>query len=109
MRRFAWHHDRWVELAWSLPAPRIGLISDHMPPTRHMATGALMDSKSAFREATRAAGCVEVGNDALAATPHPVPDVAGIRNDVRQSLQDWQQGYRPEPLDIVSPETRVHE
>jgi hypothetical protein len=30
---------------------------------RHMATGKYLDSKSAFRAATKAAGCVETGNE----------------------------------------------
>jgi hypothetical protein len=38
-------------------------ISDHMDPTMHMVTGAIIDSKSQFRKMTREAGCEEVGND----------------------------------------------
>jgi hypothetical protein len=37
-------------------------ISDIMDPTRHMATGRMFDSKKRFRAETRAAGCVEVGD-----------------------------------------------
>ena len=40
-----------------------GVISDIMPETRHMADGKIYTSKSKFRQATRAAGCVEVGNE----------------------------------------------
>ena len=39
------------------------VISDEMPETRHMADGKYYTSKKKFREATRAAGCVEVGNE----------------------------------------------
>jgi len=39
------------------------VISDTMEPTRHMADGNYYTSKSEFRKATRAAGCVEVGNE----------------------------------------------
>ena len=39
------------------------VISDTMPGTVHPVTGKMYDSKSEFRKATRAAGCVEVGND----------------------------------------------
>jgi hypothetical protein len=39
------------------------VISDIMPETRHMADGKTYTSKSEFRKATRAAGCVEVGNE----------------------------------------------
>ncbi len=40
-----------------------GVISDEMPETRHMADGKYYTSKAKFRQATRAAGCVEVGNE----------------------------------------------
>jgi hypothetical protein len=36
---------------------------DTMAPSWHPADGRMYDSKSAFRRTTRAAGCVEVGND----------------------------------------------
>jgi hypothetical protein len=39
------------------------VISDCMSETRHMADGQYYTSKSAFRKATKAAGCVEVGNE----------------------------------------------
>ncbi|MEJ0094544.1 MAG: hypothetical protein WDN46_14250 [Methylocella sp.] len=38
------------------------LIRDGMEPLRHMADGRVYDSKSAFRHATKAAGCCEVGD-----------------------------------------------
>lgn len=37
--------------------------SDTMPPLLHMATGQVLDSKSEFRRQTKAAGCIEVGNE----------------------------------------------
>lgn len=42
------------------PTPRV--IGDSMDPTEHI-DGKFYDSKSAFRAVTKAAGCVEVGND----------------------------------------------
>lgn len=39
------------------------VIGDSMPPTWHPATGEIIDSKSRFRQTTRAAGLVEFGND----------------------------------------------
>jgi len=42
-------------------APHI--ISDSLPDMIHPITGKPMDSKSKFREVTRANGCVEVGNE----------------------------------------------
>lgn len=43
--------------------PIRGVISDTMLAIRHPITQKLMDSKSSFRAVTRAAGCVEVGNE----------------------------------------------
>jgi anti-sigma28 factor (negative regulator of flagellin synthesis) len=46
-------------------------ISDSMDETRHMANGKYYTSKSKFRKATKAAGCIEVGNETEAITkPH---------------------------------------
>jgi hypothetical protein len=42
-----------------------GVISDEMPPTKHPITGEVLESKSRFRDITRAHGAVEVGNDKL--------------------------------------------
>jgi hypothetical protein len=39
------------------------VISDTMDPLRHMADGKMYDSKVKFRQATRAAGCVECGSE----------------------------------------------
>jgi hypothetical protein len=39
------------------------VISDVMAETRHMANGKMYTSKAKFRQATRDAGCVEVGNE----------------------------------------------
>lgn len=90
-----------------VPAPRVYIISDHMPAARHMATGGMFDSKSAFRAATRAAGCVELGNDAPL-TP-PVPARNDVRNDVIQAMQMVEQGYQPPPLEQAAPDVRIYE
>lgn len=39
------------------------VVSDEMSETRHMADGKMYTSKAKFRQATRAAGCIEVGNE----------------------------------------------
>lgn len=43
---------------------RLRFASDTMDPLRHMANGQMYDSKSEFRKATKAAGCIEVGDQA---------------------------------------------
>jgi len=39
------------------------VISDEMPETRHMADGKHYTSKAKFRQATRDAGCIEIGSE----------------------------------------------
>lgn len=43
--------------------PHFYIQSDTMEATRHMADNKMYTSKAKFRAATRAHGCVEVGND----------------------------------------------
>lgn len=63
------------------------VISDEMPATRHMATGEMLTSKAKFRQATRAAGCVEVGNETatlLNPRRHIQLDTAKRRADIQR-------------------------
>lgn len=62
-----------------------GVISDTMDPLVHPATGRLMDSKSQFRAITRAAGCVEVGNETQRDTRKP--EVGGVKADIAQAIR----------------------
>jgi hypothetical protein len=50
-----------VEKPKDVAAPYVQ--QDSMAPTWHPADGQMYESKSAFRAATKASGCVEVGND----------------------------------------------
>src|SRR5271155_1101667 len=43
--------------------PASFVISDEMEPTRHMANNKMYTSKAKFRQATRDAGCIEVGTE----------------------------------------------
>ncbi len=68
-----------------------GVISDEMAETRHMADGQLYTSKAKFRNATRAYGCVEIGNELEAATKprKPTPLDRGARREaIRQAIRD---------------------
>lgn len=74
------------------------IISDIMPDTRHMANGQLYNSKSEFRKATKAAGCIEVGNDKSVMVPpirKPVElDRRQRREAIRQSIYELRNGKR---------------
>ena len=75
----------------SAAAPAV--ISDEIEPTRHMATGKYYTSKAKFREATKMAGCVEVGNEVstLLKPRKPMPlSREQRRNDIRRALHQLQ-------------------
>lgn len=75
-------------LAPPLHAPRTApnVISDHMAPTKHMATGKVTDSKSAFRAMTRTAGCVEVGTDPAGRRPPPPRELPSMAPYVERAI-----------------------
>lgn len=77
-----------VETARSaLPVPFVA--SDGMRPVQSMLDGKMYDSKSALRATYRAAGMIEVGNDASRLRPKsaPAPDREGIRASLRKASE----------------------
>lgn len=67
-------------------APNV--ISDNMDGLKHHGTGKITDSKSEFRKMTRAAGCIEMGNDSLPARK-PIPlDRRQRREDIKRTIYD---------------------
>jgi hypothetical protein len=72
-----------------------GVIRDEMEPTRHMADGRYYTSKSRFREATKAAGCREVGNEipTLLKPRQPIKLDRQVRRDgIRKAIYELQNG-----------------
>lgn len=75
----------------------IGVISDIMDSTRHMANGKYYTSKSEYRKATRAAGCVEVGNETKYLTTPRAPvqlDRGQRREHLRKAIHDLKNNGR---------------
>ena len=73
------------------------VISDIMPETRHMADGKHYTSKAAFRQATRAAGCIEVGNETSTLTkPRArIPlDRGQRREDIKRTIYELRNGIQ---------------
>lgn len=65
------------------------VISDEMEATRHMASGEYITSKAKFRQATRDAGCIEVGTETstLLKPRQPVVlDRGQRRDDIRRAI-----------------------
>lgn len=73
----------------------VNFISDGMADTRHMANNKYYDSKSAFRKATKRAGCIEVGNETeTLLKPRKIiePTRKQRREDIKKSLYDIRNG-----------------
>jgi len=87
-----------VEKYLAEPVSAAYVISDEMAPTRHMADGHHYTSKHKFRAATKAAGCIEYGNEAptLLKPRTPVPlSREKRRDDIRKTLYDIRNGRTP--------------
>lgn len=78
--------------------PRFYVIRDEMPSTRHMADGKHYTSKHKFREATKASGCVEIGNDPALVKPRKrIPlDRAQRRDDIKRTIYEIRNGIKRE-------------
>lgn len=65
------------------------VISDDMPAAMHMMDGKTYESKSQFRAATRAHGCVEAGNDPAISRDPGIGRIGsgGIEADVKRAMQ----------------------
>lgn len=76
--------------------PSHNVISDIMSDTKHMGNGKTYDSKSEFRKATKASGCIEVGNDFNNAPPRKniELDRRQRREHIKQSIYELKNGKR---------------
>lgn len=112
--KYVWHNGEWVR-AVRVPRPAVfpSIIRDGMDALLHPADGKHYDSKSEFRRVTAEHGLIELGNDAPMSRPEYKPE--GVRDDIVQSIQMLEQGYRPDPVETVSDldgapvETRIHQ
>lgn len=76
----------------------MNFISDSMEPTRHMANGKYYTSKAAFRAATKAAGCIEIGNETKYFTKKREPvklDRKQRRDDIKKAINELKYGDAP--------------
>jgi hypothetical protein len=77
-----------------LPAPNI--IRDALDNVQNPVNGRLYDSKSAYYQAVRKAGCEIVGNEAeKMVAPSSARSLVG-RDEVGMALHKVKQGYKPE-------------
>lgn len=64
-QRFVYRDGAWVDAATIEVKPSIHVQDDTMQPLEHPADGNVYDSRSKFREVTKAHNCVEMGNDRM--------------------------------------------
>jgi hypothetical protein len=78
------------------------VISDEIPPLVNHADGRMYTSKHKFREATKAAGCVEIGNEEAVRRRKPVlMDRRQRREDIRRAISDLKEGRAPSIRQII--------
>ena len=72
------------------------VLRDHMDATWHPANGKRYDSKSEFRRATKAAGCIEVGDAPLVGRVSAPPKLDNRQRaeDIKRSIYQLKNGRR---------------
>jgi hypothetical protein len=73
---------------------KTGIISDIMEPTKHMASGRMIDSKAKFRAETKATNCVELGNDPIRPRQQIKLDRGQRKEALRKSIYMLRNGYK---------------
>lgn len=66
------------------------VIEDTMSAAKHPCTGEYMDSKSRFRETTKAHGCIEIGNEKITDRVDRAPK--GVREDLLKTMEGYGRG-----------------
>ena len=113
--KYVWHNGAWLDVTGWKPPPRKTpyIIRDSMAAAMHPATGQTLDSKSRFREITRAHGLVEVGNDTPTTPTKPVLSREERKRDIAEAINMLEAGYVPPPSaevpELSGVETRVFE
>lgn len=97
MTTYVLRNGKFVEKAsadW-VDAPQV--ITDEIAATRHMADGKYYTSKRRFRQATKDAGCVEIGTEAPLTKPRkPVElDRRQRREDIKRAMVQVRDGMAP--------------
>jgi hypothetical protein len=99
--------DRVASKRSNLPSPSI--IRDSLDGVQNPVDGKRYDSKSAYYQAVKDAGCVIVGNEAekMMASSPPRPDVP--RDEIRAALHKVKEGYRPRVANATKTQLDVAE
>ncbi len=100
-RNYVWNGNTFVDVTgWKRPPSKFPAIHrDSMSAAVHPATGQVLDSKSRFREVTKAHGLVEVGNDCQNSQKTPVQHDVSRKKDIADAIHMLEQGYTPPPVE----------
>ncbi len=89
MRRFYYWDEVTQKFTEARPreaSPKVHIIQDSMNALAHPCDGRIYDSKSVFRQVTRAHGAVELGNDRI--TPRQDDSHRTIKNDILRAFEE---------------------
>lgn len=92
MTTYVYRNGKLIEKSKAAPLGGLFVISDEMRPTINHATGKVYDSKAKFRAATRAAGCIEVGNERIPERAPAKLDRGQRREHIRQAIYELRNG-----------------
>ena len=91
MATFVYRNGKIVDKRKATPREGGYVISDEMAATRHMADGKMYTSKAKFRQATRDAGCIEIGNESATLLKPRQPITLDRRkriDDIRRAIYE---------------------
>lgn len=99
MTTYVYRNGRLVDKSQSYNEPKLwktGIISDIMEPTKHMASGRVIDSKARFRAETKATGCIEVGTEPIRPRTPVRLDKSQRKEAIRKAFYMVRNGYKPQ-------------
>jgi hypothetical protein len=99
MTTYIYRNGRLVDKSQANDEPKLwrtSIISDIMEPTKHMASGRVIDSKARFRAETKATGCVEIGTEQIRPRAKVTLDKSQRRDAIRKSIYMLRNGYKPQ-------------
>lgn len=102
--QYVWNGGEWVDVTGWKRGPNVfpAIHRDVMQPAIHPATGQTLESKSRFREVTKANGLVEVGTDSLTSRNPPRESRQSRKQDIAKAIEMVEQGYQAPPVESIS-------
>ncbi len=99
MITYVYRNGRLVNKSQDYCEPKVwktGIISDIMEPTKHMASGRVIDSKARFRAETKATNCIEIGDQPIRPRAPVRLDKSQRKDAIRKAFYMVRNGYKPQ-------------